>query len=170
MGNVLQPVTPLQTPQRKPATLLIGIAAVLILLALKWNDVVELVDGEYRLKPKYQRNLERKAEADDVAEQYALVAVMAGWYPCVHSGFARYYLNPGEVWKYGVTTKSELGRYDLDFLRTNRVKYVREFIGTEGQCKKKEQVKLRLYPLLPENLARPEEYRLIRPPFNPIYR
>lgn len=33
-----------------------------------------------------------------------------------------------------------------------------------------EMVKLFSYPLLPENLARPEKDRLIRPPYNPVFK
>jgi hypothetical protein len=150
--------------------LLIGGVAVMVMLALKWRDVVELANGEYRLKPKYQRELQRKLDAEDNAQQYALIAVVDGWYPCVHSGFSHYYLKAGEVWKYGTTTKSALGRYNADFFRLNRVKYIIEYVGTEVQCEKQEQLKLRTYPIFPENLARPEEYRLIRPPSNPINR
>jgi len=37
-----------------------------------------------------------------------------------------------------------------------------------GECLQAEQTKLFSYPVLPENLARLEENRLIRPPYNPV--
>jgi hypothetical protein len=148
----------------------IGAVLVLIFFALKWGDVVEYVSGEPRIKAGYQRQLQKKLEKEDRCEQYALIAIANGWYPCLHSGLKMYYLKKGEVWKYGTTGKGETGRYTTQFLRTNNVSYEIEFVGSENECKKQEQRKLHGYPILPENLARPEEYRLIRPPYNPILR
>jgi len=150
--------------------LIIAASALLIVGALKWRDVVEYVNGEAQLTAKYRKELQNKIDEADEAEQYALIALTDGWYTCVHSGFGAYYLKAGEVWKYGTTTKGEQGRYDYKFLRANRVNYVVQFRGTLHACLKEEQVKLYMYPLLPENLAREEELRLIRPPYNPIRR
>ncbi|MBL7803094.1 MAG: hypothetical protein JNL02_05125, partial [Saprospiraceae bacterium] len=104
------------------------------------------------------------------AEQYALVATKEQWYPCLHSGHSLYFLHVGEVWKYGVTTKGERGRYQDQFILDNSVSFIVQYAGTITECLQEEQTKLFYYPLLPENLARPEKDRLIRPPYNPVYK
>lgn len=88
--------------------------------------------------PKKKRNLR---EIDE-SEQYALIAKEDGWYPCLHSGRTRYYLRTGEVWKYGVTSKGQFGRYAVLFLVKNRVLYDLQFKGTFSECLKQEQIKL----------------------------
>ncbi|HOY07357.1 MAG TPA: hypothetical protein PLO67_18240 [Saprospiraceae bacterium] len=150
--------------------LIIAAAAILIVCALKWRDVVIYVDGEAQLTAKYRKELQNHLDEADEAEQYALIALSDGWYTCVHSGFGTYFLKAGEVWKYGTTTKGEQGRYDYKFLRGNGVNYIVQFRGTLHECLKEEKKKIYMYPLLPENLARVEELRLIRPPYNPIRR
>ena len=150
--------------------LIIAAAAILIVCAIKWRDVVIYVDGEAQLTTKYQEELQKKLDKADEAEQYALLALVDGWYTCVHSGFGSYYLKAGEVWKYGTTGKGERGRYEVKFLSSNRVIYTVQFRGTLHECLLEEQNKLYTYPVLPENLAREEALRLIRPPYNPIRR
>ncbi len=44
--------------------------------------------------------------------------------------------------------------------------YFVQFKGTISECLKEEQRKLFNYPYLPENLGRPEQDRLPRPPYN----
>jgi hypothetical protein len=164
-----------KTRQPKPDTkkpLLFVWAGVLILIicALKWSDVIEYFNGEPRLSTKHQNQLQKKLDELDEAEQYALVARKAGYYPCLHSGHTLYFLQPGEVWKYGVTTKGERGRYSGQFILDNSVSYIIQFTGTIGECLQAEQTQLFTYPILPENLARPEKDRLLRPPNNPIFK
>jgi hypothetical protein len=90
-------------------------------------------------------------------------------YMCgLHSGRAMFYLHKGEVFKYGVTTKGEFGRYNTSFMIKHNVIYVVQFKGNLAECLSQEQVKLFNYPYLRENLARPVEDRLPRPPYNPI--
>ncbi len=79
-----------------------------------------------------------------------------------------YYLHIGEVWKYGITSRGERGRYTTGFLQDNGVQYLIQFKGTMTECLQEEQRKLFSYPLLPENLVRLEHNRLIRPPYNPV--
>ena len=161
--------SPSETKKEKTLFLpLFIVASILILCALKWRDVVEYVNGEAQLTAQYQKELQNHLDEADEAEQYALVALTNGWYTCVHSGFALYFLKAGEVWKYGTTTKGEQGRYDYKFLRGNGVYYIVQFRGTLHECLKEEKKKIYTYPVLPENLAREEELRLIRPPYNPI--
>ncbi len=125
-------------------------------------------DGEVpKLKPKDAARLEKKLREIDDAEQYALVARSDGLYACLN-GPPTYYLKTGEIWRYGVTTKGELGRYKGKFLIQNNVIYTVQFRGNVAECLKQEQINLFMYPYLPENLARPIELRLPRPPYNPI--
>lgn len=166
------PQPPTLSPEPKKKSLLpfiLGGATMLIVCALQWIDIVEYIDGEPRLTDKHRQRLEKKLTELEEGEQYALIATKEGFYPCVHSGRALYYLHIGEVWKYGVTTKGERGRFTGQFILDHSVKYVIQSTGSIDKCLKEEQVKLFYYPLLPENLARSEKDRLIRPPFNPIF-
>lgn len=159
------------TPKAKtPLPFIVAGTLLLIISALKWSDVIEYINGEPRLTAKHQQQLQKKLNELEEAEQYALVAMTDGWYPCLHSGRALYHLHIGEVWKYGVTTKGERGRFTGQFILDNSVAYVIQYTGTVGECLKEEQAKLFSYPLLPENLARPEKDRLIRPPYNPVFK
>ena len=158
-------------PQPKKHTLLIVAGALmLIVCALKWGDVVEYINGEPRLTPKHEGQLQKKLNELEEAEQYALIASKEGYYPCLHSGHALYFLHVGEVWKYGVTTKGERGRYTGQFMLENSVSYALQYRGTLSECLQREQIQLFSYPLLPENLARPETDRLLRPPYNPVFK
>lgn len=120
------------------------------------------------LSPKEKAKLEQKVKEIDDAEQYALIAAKDGLYTCLHSGRGICFLRKGEVFKYGVTTKGEFGRYNTSFMMKHNVMYVVEFKGNIAECLIQEQIKLFNYPYLPENLARLPENRLPRPPFNPI--
>ena len=123
-----------------------------------------------QLGAKEEAKLQKRLKEIDDSEQYALVAKMDGWYPCLHSGKGTIYLLAGEVWKYGVTSKGEFGRYSSMFIGRNNVSYFIQFKGNIAECLKQEQIKLFNYPYLPENLARSPEERLPRPPCNPIMR
>lgn len=173
MGSY-QPPAPHYHPKTKTKRTLylplLIVGSILIFCALKWSDVVEYVNGEPKLTPKHQNKLQKKLTELDEAEQYALIATKNGSYPCLHSGHALCQLHIGEVWKYGVTVKGERGRYTAQFLQDNAVSYIVQLRGTMGDCLKEEQRKLFTYPILPENLARMENDRLLRPPYNPILR
>ncbi|MBL7779717.1 MAG: hypothetical protein JNM22_00780 [Saprospiraceae bacterium] len=167
------PRPPIPSPDSRPGRflpyILAGIA-VLIVCALQWSDVIEYINGEPHLTAKHQKQLQKKMEELDEGEQYALVATTNRMYPCVHNGHSLYFLRVGEVWKYGTTIKGQRGRYSSQFFEDNAVSYIVEFRGTMGECLKQEQIKLFSYPILPENLARPQEMRLLRPPNNPVYK
>ena len=150
-------------PLRAAVVLLAGIGIVFQLFFNGENEATQL-------KPKEAAKLQKRLKEIDEAEQYALVANSEGLYPCLHRGRLQYHLFPGEVWKYGVTSKGEFGRYTASFLVKNNVAYVVEFKGNMAECLKQEQIKLYHYPFLPENMARPPAERLPRPPYNPIMR
>jgi len=119
-----------------------------------------------KLSPKEEEKLQKRLKELDDAEQYALIAEEDGWYRCNHPRRIAYYLREGEIWKYGTTTKGQFGRYSVSYLEYNNVLYFVQFRGTISECLKEEQRKLFTYPYLPENLARPVQDRLPRPPYN----
>ncbi len=161
-------------PETKPQTysplLLIGLALLLIAIVILPKTGSEVEPEAPKLKPEEKTKLFKRLRELDDSEQYALVAAVNGWYPCLHSGRTTYYLKTGEVWKYGVTSKGKFGRYTAAFLIRNKVSYIIQFKGNLSECLKQEQIKLYNYPYLPENLARPPDDRLPRPPYNPIMR
>ena len=147
--------------------LLLGLVAGLVLFR-----IIGLA-GSYeapKLQPKEEEKLQKRLKEIDDSEQYALIAIVNGWYPCLHSGHVRCYLKIGEVWKYGVTSKGKFGRYSTVFLAQNKVSYIIQFRGSYSECLKQEQIKLFYYKYLPENLARHPNERLPRPPYNSVMR
>lgn len=70
------------------------------------------------------------------------------------------------LWKYGVTNQGERQRYTTQFLRQPQLRYVVQFSGTYSQCLVEEKRKLFEYPILPENLARPDSLKLVLTPGN----
>ena len=152
--------------QWRRSFLLLSIISLIAMAALQWADVVEFVDGEWRLKPKREAKRDKQIRKIDEAEQYALVANIPGYYECLHCSFKRIFLKYNEVWKYGVTNQGEKQRYTTQFLEQRRLRYVIQFSGTYSQCLVEEKRKLFEYPLLPENLARPDSIKLVLPPGN----
>ncbi len=157
-------------PTRRPTTsgspflpLLFAIVALIIAALHPWEKVAYTDEqGKPKLHPRHQEELDRVTQAEDIAEQYALRAIGDGNYICnCPEGF--YYLHTGEIWKYGTTKNGAAGRYSSKFLKANNVYYDMQFTGTLHECLIQEQIKIRSYPLLPENVARPVEKRLVRP-------
>ncbi len=121
-------------------------------------------DGKPQLAKWRKKKLYKELKELDEAEQYALLALSNGHiicYSCPSSNMI--YLNKGEVYKYGYTTKSEKGRYPKDLAEQNLF-YMIQFEGSISNCMKEEKRKIYFYAILPENLARPMP--LIRPPGN----
>lgn len=154
----------------KPSVLpLLAVAAGIIIASALIIEVFFVKEEPSpKLSPKDKTRLERKMKEIDDAEQYALLAANDGLYTCLHSGRAICFLRKGEVFKYGVTTKGEFGRYNTSFMMKHNVIYIIQFKGNVAECLIQEQVKLFNYPYMPENLARLPENQLPRPPFNPI--
>lgn len=146
--------------------LLLGVAFLVCMAALKWTDVIECADGEWRLNPKREAERDKQMRKIDVAEQYALIANIPGYYECLHCPSKRTFLKPNEVWKYGVTNQGEKQRYTAQFFRQRQLRYLVQFSGTYSQCLVEEKRKLFEYPLLPENLARPDSLKMVLPPGN----
>src|SRR3989339_719354 len=148
--------------------LLLVATGIIIASALIIEAVFAKEEPSPELSPKEKAKLEQKMKEIDDAEQYALLAAKDGHYACLHSGRATCFLHKGEVFKYGVTTKGEFGRYNTAFMMKHNVIYVVQFKGNVAECLIQEQIKLFNYPYLTENLSRLPENQLPRPPFNPI--
>ena len=157
-------------PKTSKFTLVLLAGSVLLIIVLIRNLVLEKNENKPKLSPKEKMKLQKRLREIDDSEQYALIAIENGYYPCLHSGRKLYFLKTGEIWKYGVTSKGKFGRYTAAFLIKNKVQYRAEFMGTFSECLKQEQIKLFEYPYLPENLDRPLTDRLPRPPYNSIMR
>ena len=138
----------------------------LVLAALSFEKVVEWVEGTPRLADKHRKQLEKHLAEIEDAEQYALKAEVSGWYDCILCPGGRAFLNAWETWKYGVTRKGENVRYSKDFLGKGMLRYEVQFRGDYAQCLIEEKRKLFNYPLLPENLQRPDSLKLVLPPGN----
>jgi hypothetical protein len=157
---------PITVPETSFPLLQILAALILVFVALLQKEEGKEESKAPKLNPKEQIKLDRRLKEIDDSEQYALVAMIDGWYPCNHSGRSAFHLLPGEVWKYGTTTKGQFGRYSIKYLAGINVSYVIQYQGTIAECLKEEQRKLFSYPYLPESLARPMKDRLPRPPYN----
>ena len=153
-------------PDRWRAWKILGGTTLLMVMVLQWADVVEWVDGSFRLKPKRQAAFEKQKKAVENAEQYALLARAPGYYECLHCLTGLVFLNRFEVWKYGVTDQGEKVRYSVNYLDSRNLLYSIQFQGDYAQCLMEEKRKLFYYPLLPENLARPDPLKLLLPPGN----
>jgi hypothetical protein len=148
------------------AILFLCVSFLVCMAALKWTDVVEWVGGEWRLKPKREAERDKQMRKIDDAEQYALVADISGYYECLHCPTKRIFLKSNEVWKYGVTNQGEKQRYTTQFLEQRVLRYLVQLRGTYSQCLVAEKRKLFEYPILPENLARPDSLKIVLPPGN----
>lgn len=135
--------------------------------ALIWDDVAYVDEkGEAHLKEWRALELQKKMEALAQAEQYALIAIRDRWYECYSCPNKTYYLREGMIWKYGVTTRGQSGRYTTVWLYQMQLAYQIQFKGTYQECLLEEKRKIILYPLHPDNLARLPTERLARPPGN----
>ena len=155
-----------QKKKKPPFGWLLFASIALLMGALTFSEVVEWENGTPKLKKKRQEQLQKQLNELEDAEQYVLVARRSGLYPCLSCPAPIIYLNAGEVWKYGVTRKGKEGRYTEQYLGANGLIYFVEFRGALQQCLAVEKQKIFNYPLLPENLARPDVYKLAKPPGN----
>ena len=130
-------------------------------------------DGTYELrssrKDKLNSDIKRMREN---AEQYVLLAKSDGYYQCLHCPRGTFYLYAGEVAKVGTTIQGE-DRYDGNWLNRMNLQYAVEFRGNVQQVLEREKIRIGMYPLTEENLARPDQpeegidrYKLARPVLN----
>ncbi len=132
------------------------------------KDYIEYDEsGNPELATWRKEKLKKELKDLDNAEQYALIVMKDGVYPCYNCKNDKIYLKKGEVWRYGVTIKTQKGRYKSG-LPEKGLMYVIQFRGTIRDCLVEEKIKIYNYPLLPENLNRKE--KIIRPPGNKVDR
>ena len=139
-----------------------------IILALNWEDITTKEGGEIVLTPDRERKIDEREKRLLKAELYALLADVDGYYECplcpqqaLING--KYYLQKGNVYRYGVTT-NRIERYSTQELIRYRLEYVVLKEGTLELCLIEETYRNAGYALLAENLARPEKSRLVIPP------
>ncbi len=154
-------------PPKDRTPFVIGITILLLIIAaLKWEDVVrQLNDGSWILTEERQRKVERTLDRNNNAEQYVLLAAVSGWYKCYLCEEGRYWLNAGEIAKIGITT-NPAERYSQAWLERNNVEYIIEVTGNLAEVREAEIRRISGYPLLPENMRRPKEKRLVVPVFH----
>ncbi len=87
--------------------LLVILVAGILAIALFPKILIDEEYGSPKLHPKEEERLQQRLKEIDDSEQYALLAEIDGWYPCLHSGRSIFHLKAGEVWKYGVTSKGK---------------------------------------------------------------
>lgn len=145
--------------------LFVGISLFLLMAALKFKDVAEFRDGEWRLKEKRREEINRKTREVDEAEMYHLLARSSHYYPCYLCQSKKIWLNAGEIAKIGSTTTPNK-RYSDEWLNRNDVNYVTQVKGNLAAVRKAEISDIGAYPLRPENLNRLPKYRLVVPPFH----
>lgn len=123
-------------------------------------------EGNEALSPERSAKLYKELEEIDNAAQYALIANVAGYYPCFTcpDGSTTIYLYKGEVWKYGTTRKGEQRRYPGKAYGAPNLSFIVQFQGDLSTCLKMEKIKIYNYPLMPEATKR--AIRLFRPPGN----
>lgn len=136
----------------------------LVFFAYRWRDfVVQKQDGSYAIHPGRMDEAKKEKEKLENCEVYKLVALKSGWYMCHLCSQGSIYLNKGEVWKYGYSCSPET-RYKKEWLQQMNLRYIPIFFGDMKECRAKEIELIRDYPLLPENMNRPEYLRLVVPP------
>ncbi len=161
------------SPNGSKWLLLLLLGAVLASGYIIWNSskkiapgLIETPDGEIVLSPEREAKRDRELEEIDNAIQYALVATIDGYYPCLSCpfGIKTIYLYKGNVWKYGVTRKGEAERYPGGSYGADNLLFLPMFEGTYSECLKREKTLIYNYPLLPEAIER--QVILARPPGN----
>ncbi len=157
--------SPGQKRKKFPFYLLIT-AALLICMALGWDEVVRWVGDAPEISPERLDKRDKEIKQIKRAEQYALVAEIDGMYECLTCPSKWIFLHAGEIWKYGVTRIGATNRYGGEYLARRKLNYVVQFTGDYAQCLIEEKRKLYDYPILPENRFRPDSLRLVYPPGN----
>ncbi len=151
-----------------------AIAIITTYLIIHEDETHELTKERVKKFEKAIRRIVFRRHNKENCEQYALVAVRSAWFPLLKWGEVvasdSILLNEGEIWKYGKTCLGELGRYpgqiyysdDKWLLDRRKIRYERQFIGSEKECLIEERKNIYNYPLLPECIKR--KRKLIRPP------
>lgn len=157
-------------PQRKRPILFFFLILTILGFYAHWKGVDFLVVDEYgnvTLSLERQKDLQSRLKRVQKASQYALFAIVDGYYPCYNCGSdSLIYLHSMEIWKYGVTY-GDL-RYTKAWLTKMNLVSQNEYPGSLEDCLSQEAIKIYNYATLPENLKR--SIPLIRPPGNKVDR
>lgn len=162
LSTLQKNLSPNPSPFRK---LLLYICVTLAVVFFALKPFIEFDNtGVPKLATWREEKLNRELKNLESAEQYVLLVVQSGMYPCYSCvDSATIFLKTREVYRYGITTKGKQGRYGSS-LGGRRLQYVIQFEGTIEECLKEERRKIYAYALFPENLKRKNP--LIRPPGN----
>jgi len=172
---------PIQNPRRGILWLILIISTIgfVILMAIPktWEEAVtQQDDGSFRLSKKWERAIWRKEEKIKKHRLYVLVAIQNGYFDCPHSPTGKFYLKEGEIYRYGTTGESTVGRgYSETWLIKNNLTFKVIMEGDLTTVTLAQTTLIGQYPLLPENmqrplpgdeLAKPYWFRLVLPPGN----
>ncbi len=157
------------TPQGPKKFLLFLLICGIFGLFAYWRGMDEVIigdDGALVLSPERQDELDRRIYRLDNAEQYVLIAMYDGHYPCYNCGpdTLKIFLFAGETWKYGVTIQGQKGRYSTKKLNGMGLDYRVQLRSNIHNCLKAEAKMIFHYPLMPENIKRLRPIN--RPPGN----
>lgn len=153
----------MKTISLKPILIILTIITTFVLFSF-----IRLSLDRAAKRDKEIERIESHSYKYDNCEQYALVALKNGWFPCYNCGTKdSIYLYAGEVWKYGKTCLGENLRYS-NGLPTANLRFIQQFKGTEKECLIIEKEKIYNYPNLPECQKR--NFVLLRPAGNKIDR
>lgn len=170
MVPIIKPPPPVRLPghehrRKSPFLKILPLAVIAFPLVFAAKSFIEFDEnGMPRLAKWREQKMVKEINDLDQAEQYALRAGRSGWHPCYSCPDTTHiWLNIGEIWKYGTTTKGQKGRYGTK-LKAQLLNYEIQYEGTLADCLKEEKRKIYGYALLLENLQRTKP--LIRPPGN----
>lgn len=129
-----------------------------------FEEVIEYDDeGNARLTPEREAEIEEAKERLDRAEVYLLISIYDHYIECLLCPDGRLWIKEREIAKIG-TTVNATSRYDKAYYKKHGVEYIMYIRGSIDLVLKTEIDLLGKYPLLPENLAR--EQPLLFPPLN----
>lgn len=161
--------------------IIIGLLFTLTILYMSipksWEEATQTgSDGSISLSDDWSRTIERKKSKYEIHELYMLVATRNGNFLCKHCPTGSFYLNTGEVYRYGTTGNHKGGRGYTDlWLAESNLTFVNIMIADLTTVKIAEANLIGTYTLHPENLKRPilnapksklYWYRLVIPPGN----
>lgn len=152
--------------------LMLAVFTFLLLFFAKpsWKDVVRKDEtGEYVLQDWREDERILELERNEQAEQYRLIAKVSGYYFCYFCTDQHIWIEKGETLKIGITTNKDT-RYTESWLDQNSLLYVVDIKGDLATVRRAEIDKIARYPLWLENLKRPEEIRLVVPPYHGTFR
>lgn len=155
---------------------LIGIA-IFMAIPKSWEEAVtQQDDGTYRLSKQWEETILRKQRKVRKHRLYVLVATQTGFFDCPYSETGKFYLNAGEVYRFGTTGETTVGRgYSETWLIKNNLTFKVIMEGDLATVTAEQTNLIGHYPLLSENMqrplpaeasAKPYWFRLVLPPGN----